>query len=70
MGIFIGRKKIIAKMALENGQYVALVGDKNYKVLYASVTYFKAQPGDEVTIVVPANTDAHWAAIEALISTV
>ena len=66
----VERKKIIAKMSLENGQYVALVGDKNYKVLYASVTYFKAQPGDEVTIVVPANTDAHWAAIEALISTV
>jgi len=66
----VERKKVIAKMSLENGQYVALVGDKHYKVLYASVTYFKAQPGDEVTIVVPANTDATWAAIEALISTV
>jgi DNA-directed RNA polymerase subunit H (RpoH/RPB5) len=66
----VERKKVIAKMSLENGQYVALVGDKHYKVLYASVTYFKAQPGDELTIVVPANTDATWAAIEALISTV
>ena len=66
----VERKKVIAKMTLENGQYVALVGDKHYKVLYASVTYFKAQPGDEVTIVVPAAGDATWAAIEALISTV
>ena len=66
----VERKKVIAKMSLENGQYVALVGEKHYKVLYASVTYFKAQPGDEVTIVVPANTEATWAAIEALISTV
>jgi hypothetical protein len=64
----VERKKVIAKMSLENGQYVAMVGDKNYKVLYASVTYFKAQPGDEVTIVVPAEGDATWAAIEALIS--
>lgn len=66
----VERKKVIAKMSLENGQYVAVVGDKHYRVLYASVTYFKAQPNDEVTIVVPANTDAEWAAIEALISTV
>lgn len=65
----IQRKKIIAKMALENGQYVAVVGDKKYRVLYASVTYFKAQPGDEVTIVVPESEDAEWAAIEALIFT-
>lgn len=66
----VGRKKIIAKMSLENGQYIAVVGDKHYRVLYASVTYFKAQPGDEVTIVVPESIDATWAAIEALISTV
>lgn len=66
----VERKKVIAKMSLENGQYIAVVGDKHYRVLYASVTYFKAQPGDEVTIVVPANTEASWAAIEALISTV
>ncbi|MSR89443.1 hypothetical protein EXS53_00675 [Patescibacteria group bacterium] len=64
----IERKKIIAKMTLENGQYIAVIGEKHYRVLYASVTYFKAQPGDEVTIVVPANTDATWAAIEAVIS--
>lgn len=66
----VERKKVIAKMALENGQYVAVTESKQYHVLYASVTYFKAKPGDEVTIVVPAATDATWAAIEALISTV
>lgn len=63
----VERKKVIAKMGLENGQYVATAGGQNYRVLYASVTYFKAQPGDEVTIVVPANGDASWAAIEAVI---
>jgi hypothetical protein len=66
----VERKKVIARMALENGQYVAVVGDKHYRVLYASVTYFKVQPNDEVTIVIPAHGDAEWAAIEALISTV
>ena len=37
------------------------------RVLFASVTYFKAQPGDQVTMVVPEEGDAEWAAIEAVI---
>lgn len=64
----IERKNLIAKLGLDNGQFVAIVGDHHYHVLYASVTYFKAQAGDEVTIVVPANgAEASWAAIEAVI---
>jgi len=63
----IERKNLIAKIGLDDGQYSAIVGDSRYKVLYASVTYFKAQPGDEVTIVVPASGEANWAAIEAVI---
>ncbi len=63
----IERKKLIARIELDNGQYVAVVGDNHYKVLYASVTYFKAQPGDEVTIVLPMSGEANWAAIEAVI---
>lgn len=63
----VERKKLIAKIGLDNGQFVAIVGEKHYRVLYASVTYFKAQNGDEVTIVVPAVGDASWAAIEAVI---
>lgn len=63
----VERKKLIAKIGLDNGQFVAIVGEKHYRVLYASVTYFKAQNGDEVTIVVPAAGDASWAAIEAVI---
>ena len=63
----IERKKLIAKVGLDNGQYVAVVGDNHFRVLYASVTYFKAQQGDEVTIVIPAHGQANWAAIEAVI---
>ncbi len=63
----VERKKLIATVGLENGQYMAIAGDNHYRVLYASVTYFKAQPGDEVTIVIPAHGEANWAAIEAVI---
>ena len=65
----IERKKLIATLALENGQYTAVVGGKHYRVLYASVTYFRAQPGDEVTVVLPAHGEVSWAAIEAVIGT-
>jgi hypothetical protein len=43
-------------------------GGKNYKVLFASVSYFKVNPGEEVTIVIPESENSNWAAIEAVIS--
>jgi len=63
----VERKKLIGKLTLDNGQYKVEAGGVFYNVLFASVTYFKAQPGDEVTVVIPADTTAHWAALEALI---
>ena len=40
---------------------------KKYRVLLASVTYFKAKPGDQVSVNLPEDTsvDAEWAALEA-----
>lgn len=63
----IERKKLIGHVVLDNGQYLVEAGGQKYKVLFASITYFKAQPGDEVTIVIPAVGEAHWGAIEAVI---
>jgi len=63
----IERKKLIGKITMQDGTYMVEAGGKLYHVLFASVTYFKAQPGDEVTIVTPSDRDASWAAIEAVI---
>ena len=39
---------------------------KEYKILYASITYFRLKVGDQVTVIIPANNDeASWAAVEA-----
>ena len=47
-------------------QYFVEVNGKEYKILYASVTYFRLKVGDQVSIVVPAdNAEATWAAVEA-----
>lgn len=48
----------------EKGNYYIFSEGKPYKVLLASVTYFKAEPGDEVAIMVPRDLNSSWAAIE------
>lgn len=61
----VDRKKVIGTLVLKDGQYSVEASGQSYRVLFASVSYFRAQPGDQVTIVVPKDTDADWAAIEA-----
>lgn len=61
----IDRKKLIGTLQLKDGQYTVESQGHPYRVLFASVSYFRAQPGDQVTIVVPKDGDADWAAIEA-----
>lgn len=63
----IPRKQVVGTLRLENGHYFVDVNDKAYRVLLASVTYFKAKPGDQVSINVPEDDSANveWAALEA-----
>lgn len=64
----IARKQVVGELQLENGHYFVAVGDKGkkFRVLLASVTYFKAKPGDQVSVNVPEDdAQAEWAAIEA-----
>lgn len=62
----VARKQLVGGLKLENGHYVVEVGDREYRVLLASVTYFKAKPGDQVSVNVPEDdVAAEWAALEA-----
>ncbi len=62
----VPRKQVVGMLKLENGHYFVDVGGKQYRVLLASVTYFKAKPGDQVSVNVPEDdTHAEWAALEA-----
>jgi hypothetical protein len=51
----------------ENGNYYAVADGRAYRILLASITYFKAAPGDEVALVLPRDLDASWGAIENII---
>lgn len=52
----------------EKGNYFILSEGKPYRVLLASITYFKAEPGDEVVIMIPRDLDSNWAAIENVLA--
>ncbi|QQS21285.1 MAG: hypothetical protein IPL87_02060 [Candidatus Moraniibacteriota bacterium] len=51
----------------EQGNYLILADGRPYRVLLASITYFKANPGDEVAIVCSREGNATWAAIENIL---
>jgi hypothetical protein len=62
----VARKQIIGTLNQHDGTYFVEAGGREYRVLLASVTYFKAKTGDQVSIIVPEdNREAEWAAIEA-----
>lgn len=62
----IPRKQLVGQLVQKEGHYFVEVGKRDYRVLLASVTYFKAKPNDQISINVPEDeVDAEWAAIEA-----
>lgn len=48
----------------EGGNYHVIVEGEPYRVLLASVTYFRVEPGDEVAVVMPRSLKSSWVAIE------
>jgi hypothetical protein len=64
----IERRKVIGLLGRdERGDFKIVAEGKTYKVLLASLTYFKAEEGDQVTILVPQEAEATWAAVENVI---
>lgn len=62
----IPRKQVVGTLILEGGHYFVEVNGRKLRVLLASVTYFKAKPGDQVSVNVPEDdANAEWAALEA-----
>lgn len=47
--------------------FIVIKDGKTWKVLTASVTYFKGDDGDECVILVPKNGESRWAAVENVI---
>ena len=63
----VKRLSAIGVLIQEDGQYKVLAGGKVYRVLLASVTFYRAEVGDHFSILLPEGEDAKWGAIEAVI---
>lgn len=64
----VERTRVIGLVSVDtDGNYFVVADGKAYKVLLASVTYFKVEPGDEVTLVAPRDIDSDWGSIENVI---
>jgi len=62
------RRRAIGVITYQDNSYFAKVGEELYRLLTASVTYFRLSPGDEVTILAPLTKKSEWAAIENVVS--
>jgi hypothetical protein len=62
----IERRRIVGSIAFDATTHSFLVMHDGhaYKVLTASVTYFKGEPGDDAVILVPKSGKAVWGAVE------
>ena len=63
----VERKRVVGPLTQEDGQYKVIANGKAYKVLLASVTFYRAEPGDEVVLLVPEVGESEWGAIDNVI---
>jgi hypothetical protein len=63
----VDRKTLKGVLIQEDGQYKVLADGKVYRVLLASVTFYRAEIGDQVTIMIPSTIDAQWGTVDAVI---
>lgn len=65
----IDRSRKIGKLAKDaaTDQWYVIENDKKYKVLNASVTFYKGKPGDEAIFIIASNIPNSWAAIDNII---
>lgn len=65
----VERERIIGNLIFNEAkiQYYVVSGDQKWKVLTASVTYFKGKVGDETVILAPKDCKSRWAAVENII---
>jgi hypothetical protein len=63
----IDRRIVKGVLIQEDGQYKVLAEGKSFRVLLASVTFYRAEVGDQVTVLLPSVGEAKWAAVEAVL---
>ena len=63
----VPRRTALGVLIQEDGQYKVLTEGKALRVLLASVTFYRAEVGDQVTVLLTETGDAKWGAVEAVL---
>lgn len=59
------RRRVLGTFKLDEvGNYIVEAEGNSYRILLASVTFYRLEPGDQVTILLPTEGDARWGAVE------
>ena len=65
----IDRRRLVANLEqAPDGNYYAVYEHQRWRLLKASVSYFRAQPGDRIAILIPQDIAANFAALENLVA--
>lgn len=64
----VERRRLVGQLKVdEHGNFGVETSEKVYRVLLASVTFYKAEENDEVTVLLPVNGEAEWGAVEHVV---
>lgn len=64
----IERRRAVGRLVVdEHGSFGVETPEKVYRVLLASVTFYKCEKGDEITVLLPENGEAEWGAVEHVV---
>ncbi len=60
------RKRVIGEAVYDNSlnQWSVAIGQRLYKILTASATFYKLKPGDETAILIPEDGESSWGAVD------
>ncbi len=66
----VERKRIVGALSYdtEHNKWSVDTEGRYYKVLTASISFYKGKPGDEAVILVPQSGESDWAAVDNIIS--
>lgn len=66
----VERRRVLGTFGTdETGAFVVEAEGKPYRILLASVTFYRLERGDQVTILLPTEGEAHWGAVENAMKT-
>lgn len=60
----IAREQVVGVVEHTNDQYWVRVGEERYQILMASVSFYRIEEGDRLSVLLPEGQKSQWATVE------